>query len=463
MKEFLLLSIFVSFFLYSFSIKSNPLQSKGWKAGVSKVIITPKQSIWMAGYAARDHASEGTLHDIWAKALALEDASGNRSVLITTDLVAVPKSFSDKLRDKLAEKYDLSRAQILLNCSHTHSGPVLQDALTDIYPLDEQQLELIKEYTMLLENQIINLVGEALADLEPVTLYSQNGVARFQVNRRNNNEALLSQQTELKGPNDYAVPVIKVANENGDIKAIAFGYACHPTVLSFYQWSGDYVGFAQIALEKKYPGATALFFQGAGADQNPLPRRTVALAQQYGETLAASVERVLNEDMQELSPELSTNYTEIDLSLNGPPSKEVLTKMVAEAPSYQKRWAERILGKMNQGEPFRTSYPYPLQIWQLGEQVMFSLGGELVVEYAIQLKRLFGHNIFVLGYSNDVMSYIPSARILEEGGYEGAGAQMVFGLPGTWGSDTETKIINGMVQLAAEAGLTQVQTKLSGQ
>jgi hypothetical protein len=186
----------------------------------------------------------------------------------------------------------------------------------------------------------------------------------------------------------------------------------------------------------------------------------VALAQQYGETLAAAVERVLNEEMQKLSPELSTAYTEIDLSLNGPPGKEVLTKMAEEAPSYQKRWAERMLGKMNRGESFQTSYPYPLQVWQLGEQVIFSLGGELVVEYAIQLKRIFGQNIFVLGYSNDVMSYIPSARILQEGGYEGADAQMVFGLPGTWASDIESKIIHGMVQLAEEAGLAKAKSSV---
>src|SRR5690606_39897908 len=68
-------------------------------------------------------------------------------------------------------------------------------------------------------------------------------------------------------------------------------------------WSGDYVGFAQIALEKAYPGTTALFFQGAGGDQNPLPRRTVALAEQYGNTLAAAVERVVKEEMRPLSPQ----------------------------------------------------------------------------------------------------------------------------------------------------------------
>ena len=462
MKAFLLLFGFASFFiLNAIYAQDTQLQPKAWKAGVAKVVITPKQSLWLAGYAARDHPAEGTLHDLWAKALAVEDASGKRAVLVTTDLLGIPKKLSDRMRDRLKDEYDLSRAQILLNSSHTHTGPVLQDALSDIYPLDGEQLKAIAQYAADVENKIVDLVGEALGALEPVKIYAQNGVARFQVNRRNNNEALLHKQTELKGPNDYAVPVIKVVDEAGEVKAIAFGYACHPTVLSFYQWSGDYPGFAQIALENRYPGATALFFQGAGADQNPLPRRTVALAQQYGHTLAASVESVLNEEMQELSPQLSTAYAEIDLSLNHPPGREVLTKMVEEAPSYQKRWAERMLGKMNRGEPFPTSYPYPLQVWQLGDQAIFSLGGELVIEYAIQLKQIFGPAIFVLGYSNDVMAYIPSARILQEGGYEGASSQMVYGLPGTWASDIESKIIHGMVQLAEEAGLAKVKSSVS--
>lgn len=459
MRRFLLFFVFTACCILS--LQTAQAQSETWKAGVAKTVITPEESLWMAGYAARNRPAEDILHDIWAKALAVEDASGTRVLLITADLLGMPKKLSDRIRDRLKDAYDLSRAQVLLNSSHTHTGPVLEDALYDIYPLDEAQLKAVSKYSADLEDKIVDLAGEALASLAPAKIYTQNGVARFQVNRRNNDEASLHIQTALNGPNDYAVPVIKVVNEAGEITAIAFGYACHPTVLSSYQWSGDYPGFAQIALEKKYPGATALFFQGAGADQNPLPRRTVPLAQQYGQMLAASVERVLNEDMKELSPQLSTAYAEVDLSLNDPPGKEVLTRMAEEAPSYQKRWAERMLDKMNREETFQTSYPYPLQVWRLGDQAIFSLGGELVVAYAIQLKQIFGTDIFVLGYSNDVMAYIPSAQILREGGYEGASSQMVYGLPGTWTPDIESKIIHEMVQVAQEAGLAKMKSSTS--
>src|SRR5690554_4763731 len=242
----------------------------GWKAGTAKVVITPEKPIWMAGFASRTHPAEGKLHDIWVKALALEDASGKQVVLVTADLLGFPKNISDEIREKLEEKHNLSKAQIILNSSHTHSAPVLRDALSDIYPLNDEAIQEISDYSDWLVEQVVGLVGNALQSLQPAEIHVGNGVARFQVNRRNNNAATLDRVSELNGPSDYAVPVIKVTDLSGEVQAIAFGYACHPTVLSGYDWSGDYPGFAQLEIEKLYPGATALFFQGGGADQNPL-------------------------------------------------------------------------------------------------------------------------------------------------------------------------------------------------
>jgi hypothetical protein len=204
---------------YSPDVHAQPDTVAGWKAGVARVAITPEQPMWMAGYAARDHASEGTMHDLWAKALAMEDASGRQAILVTTDLLGFPKGLSDRIRDRLEEKFGLSRAQIILNSSHTHSGPVLENSLVDIYPLDAEQSGKIALYTQRLEEQVLALVGDALEALAPAQLYAANGVTRFQVNRRNNSAATLERQTALLGPNDYAVPVIRVENEAGALMA----------------------------------------------------------------------------------------------------------------------------------------------------------------------------------------------------------------------------------------------------
>ena len=228
MKKLIFLPIFLSFLtIYS-------LFAGEWKAGVSSTMITPEQPMWLAGYAARTHPSVGTMHDLWAKALVLEDENGEQAVLITTDLLEFPKKLSDQIRDNLEDQFNLSRAQIILSSSHTHSAPVLSGALYDIYPLDSEQLEKIDQYSAKLADQIVELVGKAFSSMQPVKLYSQNGVVRFQVNRRNNPAGTLTRQTELNGPNDYAVPVIKVMDEAGKLMAVAFGYACHPTVLDGY-------------------------------------------------------------------------------------------------------------------------------------------------------------------------------------------------------------------------------------
>lgn len=415
--------------------------------------------MWMAGYASRVHQSEGTLHDLWAKALALEDANGKQAVLVSVDLVGIPKKISERIRDQLESRFHLSRSQIILNSSHTHSGPVLEDALSSIYQLDAQQLIDVKQYSDKLITQIVTLVQDALSAMEPVRLYSENGVTNFQVNRRNNDEFSLPEQTELKGPNDYAVPVIKVERMTGDLLAIAFGYACHNTVLNGYEWSGDYAGFAQLELEKQYPGVTALFFQGAGGDQNPLPRRTVALAQLYGKTLATAVGKVLNEDMHELSPVLSTVYSEIKLPLTTPPTENELAKIAEESTDFTKQCAEFLLKKMRSGELLERTYDYPLQVWQIGDQPIVIMGGEVVIEYAIKLKRIFGNKLFVLGYSNDVMAYIPSTIILNEGGYEGDSSQMVYGLPSKWEENIEKLILEEVMRLADQAGLSKKNSK----
>lgn len=424
-----------------------------WKAGLARVKITPEENMWMAGYAFRDHPSEGTLTDLWAKALLLEDAKGKRAVMISVDLVAIRQVISEPVRNRIEKQFGLDRSQILINASHTHSGPETRSA-PYIFTLEKKELDKIDRYAKKLEDQLVNLVGEALKNLKPASISSENGQSRFQVNRRNNDESKLALQTELKGPNDFAVPVIKVTNNNGKIIAIAFGYACHNTVLNTYDWSSDYAGYAQLELEKRYPGATALFFQGAGADQNPLPRRTVALAQQYGETLAASVDRVLKEKMKPLSATLSLSYSEIDLKFEKPsPTSSELKAIMSDAsdtPDYLKANAKVLLYQLEKGEKLMNSYPYPVQVWKLGEQAIVTLGGEVLVGYANELKKIYGQEIFVFGYSNDVMAYIPTSTVWKEGGYEGTRSP-IFTTP--WASNIEDVIIREVDRLAKQIGV----------
>lgn len=423
--------LFAFFFLVIFSAASASQHigetNTAWKAGVASVNITPKEPVWMGGYAFRDRPAEGKITDLWAKALALEDANGHKAVIVTMDLHRIPKEVSDNIRHKLSEKLHLSRSQIILNASHTHTGPVFGNHNLFMYNLfaDSAEIKKVSDYAKFVETKIVNLVVEAFSRMKEVQLYSGNGIARFQVNRHTNAESALKRTTHLNGPNDYAVPVIKVVDGNNKMIAILFGYACHNTTLSVYKWSGDYAGFAQIELEKDFPGAIALFFQGAGGDQNPLPRGTIAKAEQYGKELAAAVSATISEEMKPLESRLSVTYSEINLPFaKQPPTKEELIQIINDSsvrayPAYLKRGAKYFLQILEKGGAIMSSYPwYPVQVWNVGGQTIFAFGGELTIGYAVELKRIFGQDIFVLGYSNDQMSYIPTAKMLDEGGYE---------------------------------------------
>lgn len=432
-----------------------------WKAGVSRAKITPEGTMWQAGYASRDQAATGVMHDLWIKVLALEDQQGHQALLITADIVGIPKSFTDRIRSQLKAAFNLTASQIIINSSHSHSGPIIFDSLHDFYGVsfDSTQENLIRAYTAKMEQHMLKATREALQSLTPARVFTGNGVTRFQVNRRNNPEASISELFEIKGPVDPSVPVIKVADLSGRLLSIVFGYACHATVLGGYEWSGDYPGFAQLELEKMYPDATAMFFQGAGGDQNPLPRRTVSLAKQYGKELAAAVESVLSEEMHKQPATLQTAYAEIDLPLSAPPDRKKLEELAAHNTDYTCVWAKRMLTDLNSQGKLNNAYPfYPVQLWKLGQQPLFSLGGEVVIDYAIKLKYMYGMDVFVMGYANDVMAYIPSLRVLHEGGYEGSRSQLYFpGMSANWDPSIESRIMSGMEKLAEEIGLEKAQ------
>lgn len=421
-----------------------------WKAGAAKIIITPDEYMLMAGYGGRDAPASAKLTDLWAKALILEDEKGERAAVITLDLVGVDRALSVAICKSLVEEHGLERRRISICTSHTHTGPAVGMNLAPLHYLvaNEAMQKQVDEYAIVLHQKVVKVVGEAIANLADSQLAWGNGHATFAVNRRENKpyDKVAQWRTEgvLKGPIDHDVPVLAVRDAEGKLTAVLFGYACHSTVLSFDQWSGDYPGFAQIELEKLYPDAVALFWAGCGADQNPLPRRTVERAKHYGRRLADAVDSVLiTSEMIPIEGELSTSYAEINLSLAELPTKEEITKDTDSSNRFVAARAKMLLEQLESG-PLSQTYPFPIGCWKIGKDVQFvSLGGEVVVDYAIRLKaELSGTKTWVAGYANDVMAYIPSRRVLAEGGYEGGGAMIYYGLPTVWAPEVEKAIID---------------------
>jgi hypothetical protein len=422
----------------------------GWRAGTAKVAITPGQPMWMSGYAARTKPSEGAVHDLWAKALAVQDPGGRKVLLVTLDLVGIDRDVSGRIRDVIRSRHGLTRDRIVLACSHTHCGPVVGTNLLTMYEIDDAERRRIADYTKGLEDAVVKVSDEALGRLAEARLSWANGRCDFAVNRRANREAdvpRLRDRLALQGPVDHDVPVLRVARPDGGLLAVVFGYACHCTVLSFNKFCGDYAGFAQAELEARHPGATAMFVAGCGADQNPIPRRTLELAERYGRQLAGDVEAVLAGPMRPIEKGVATAYEEIPLAFAAIPDREQIEKDTHDANFHIANRARHLLEVIAARGRLEPTYPYPVEVWKLDDLTWIFLGGEVVVDYSLRIKPNLGSSrTWVSAYCNDVMAYIPSRRVLKEGGYEGATAMIYYGQPSPWAETVEEAIIEAVVR-----------------
>lgn len=436
-----------------------PTRAETWKAGAASIVITPTEPMWMAGYGSRTAPSEGRETDLHAKALVLEDAAGKRGMILTLDLVGIDRIFSQKITETITRGHGIPREAVAICCSHTHSGPVLGRNLSSLHydALGPEEQAAIDRYADTFFAKISELTDEAIARLAPARIQWGSGKCTFAVNRRENKEPEVPANREagtLKGPNDHDVPVLSVRDEAGKVTAILFGYACHATVLSGQTWNADYPGYAQAVLEEKFPGAVALFWAGCGGDQNPVPRRELPLAQAYGADLAARVGDVLRAPMQELSPILYCSHEEVTMPLAALPTRAEIEANAASTNRFEVARARYQLRELEAKREIAKDYPYPVSLWNLGARIDFVfLGGEVVVDYALRLKReRRGMRTWVAGYSNDVMAYIPSLRVLREGGYEGGGSNVYYNLPGLWDESIEERIVAKVHEMGAVSG-----------
>jgi hypothetical protein len=271
------------------------------------------------------------------------------------------------------------------------------------------------------------------------------GLAGIAVNRRRVSDR------SLPGPVDHDVPLLVVRDASGGLMALMVGYACHATALNDYRIGPDWPGYARAALEKAHPGATALFVQGCGADSNSLPRKGEDLARMHGEVLAAAAEQALAGKGAALTGPLQTAFELVDVPFHDLATREELEKRAASPKPEIRGPAERMLGELKKNGKLPDRYPYPLQVWQFGSGLKFiALGGEVVVDYSLRLKKQYGfENTWVAGYNNDILAYIPSRRVLQEGGYEGREAMWYFGRPGGFGAAVEEIIIEKVANLVA--------------
>ena len=430
--------------------------SATWQAGAAKADITPTEPVPLAGYGGKTRMSQRVEHPIWLKALALKDDSGATSVLVTADLVGLSDKMVSIIAKAALEKHGIPRERLILNTSHNHSCPVTADVLWLYYEFTPEEAAVKDRYTAMVYAKYEEVIGKAIANLAPAELAFDQGLAGVAVNRRRSRGP---ESRALGGQVDQDVPVITV-KAGDDLKAIVFGYSCHTTALGGLSINGDYAGFAQLELEKSFPGSVAMFVQNCGGDANPLPRirgkdvEATELASMYGKVLAEAVRQVIAIKMSPLIGPIHAAMGETELSLQPGIPLEELKQRLPKLTGMPKREFEHFIRQYETlGSP-PDRVKYPIQVWRIGSDFQFiALTGETVVDYSLKFKAAYGwNNTWVCGYNNDLTSYVPSQRVLKEGGYEGVTGMFEYGHRAPYTETVEERITKKVEELVKATG-----------
>jgi hypothetical protein len=416
-----------------------------WKVGLAKVKITPTQPVFMAGYQSRNHPSEKVASDLYAKAMAIEDRNGKVAVVVTADLIWLRGQLCDAVHAALADKGGLKREQILFNASHIHTGPALT------LPSDKSEFggdsneqrdnQRNAEFTRNLQKQLIDLILAALQTRTPARLSWGQGVVHFPMNRREWTPRGVILGMNPRGPADRSVPVLRVDTPGGKLRAVLFGAATHNTTLgpNCYEICGDYAGFAQEYLEKALPGVQAMFLLGCAGDSDPYPNfhqeksvlKQMELARAHGRELSSEVDRVLAAgQLRPVRGPLQLAFGSTNLPLETPPPEQPKPPAAKE------------------GNP-PNQVKARVELWQFGKDLtLVALSGEVVVDYVGFVEKTLGPTqLWIAAYSNDVFGYLPSARLLSEGGYETRGMR-----GGRFAANAQDVLMAKVRELAAQVG-----------
>jgi putative membrane-bound dehydrogenase-like protein len=428
-----------------------------YKVGVASVDITPDHPIRLNGFGFRRAESEGVYQKIHAKALAIEDASGSPVILMAVDVLGIPADIYDEVARRLEKKTGLRKERLAITATHTHTGPMLSGANTTIFgtAIPKEHLANIDKYTPVFIDRLEAAALAALKDRKPARLEWGVGTATFAMNRRGKKEKI-----------DHDLPVLFVKDDKGAVRAVYLAYACHCVTLSHNKIGGDWAGFAAEALEEQFPGSTALIAIGGGADQNPTSGVTgdkVDVARSQGREIAAEVRRLSRNFLAPVAGTITARTKTVDLPLAEHPTRAQWEEKAKRMDAIGHH-ARLTLSRLDAGEKLPTKVAYPVQTWAFGDSLaMVHLAGELVVDYPLRLKReLDSRRVWVTGYANNAPCYIPSERVLKEGGYEGGGAMIYYDLPVPFAPGLEEKIVGAVKEQIGQSFASPIDTRRTG-
>ncbi len=411
-----------------------------YQVGVAAVDVTPDYPIRLRGYSGRVTESTGVVQRLWAKAMMIQSPQRQPALLITLDNCLVPAALRAHVAERLQRRVGLLPDRLSITATHTHNGPILAGMSETLYchPLPQEHREHIERYTKELIDKLEQVAISAFENSQPAHLGWARGNVAFARNRRTKG-----------GPVDHDLPALVVKDLAGRLRAVYLSYACHCTTLSHNRLSGDWAGYAQESIQRSFPGAIALVSVGCGADANPVrgggpPDEVAAM---HGREIGVEVGRLLQQELRPLKGPLNVMFSTVDLHLAPLPSRaewERRAQRDADRGGTVGFHARVHLDRLDRGEVIKTKVPLPVQTWKFGNSLaIVFLGGEVVVDYALRLKQeLDPQRVWINSYANDVPCYIPSERVLREGGYEGGGAMTFHDWAAPFRPGLEQKIVD---------------------
>jgi neutral ceramidase len=421
------------------------------RAGTALTDISPPAGIELAGYPHHPRHNRGIHDPLYAACLYLEDG-GSRLAIVTADILMISKRHVQAVRARVAERTGIPPDNLMIACSHTHSGPWASGRL-DLEAL-ERGLEPEQEYVQALQRKLVALVEQASGSL----FEAQVGVDKGYCGRE---QGVGGNRHHPQGIADPEVWVVGVQDPQGRWRACLVRYALHPTFLHSDNLlvSADYPGYLRRRLAESHPGMVFLFAQGASGNQSPRffrSGKTFAEAERVGVELAKAAENVLEGMEVEDAPSLSASSTETDLELRGlPPRGEAEARVAAAKAEWERlraaarppeeQWlaelellgAEDTLGYILQNEkgrrlPLRDdALPAEVQVLGIGDARLVGVQGELFAELGltIQYRSPFARTVVIELANGCLPGYAATARAYAEGGYE-AGTSLLSGRGG---------------------------------
>jgi neutral ceramidase len=431
-------------------------------AGVSVVEISPGQGIELAGYPHHPRYNKGIHDPLYAGCICLDDGT-TKIALVCMDLLMYSKKEVRAVREEISRLTPIPAANVMITCSHTHSGPWASGRL-DLEAL-EQGLTPDAKFMADLRHKLVSLVKEAwdgrfeaAVGVEKGFCGRESGVGG---NRRNPNETA-----------DPEVWVLAVKDSAGRIRGSMVKYSLHPTFLHSDNFlvSADYPGCIRKCLAEKKPGMAFLFAQGCSGNQSPRYFRsgkTYDEALRVGYAIGQEVTRVL--DAMEYSTEarLLARSEEIDVETRALPSVEEATRAAATTrAAWEKAKAEstverdiwnaelRFLGAEDtlgyvlvheRGDALslrQDELPAEVQVIGVGDARIVGLQGEVFVEFGITIQyRAPFDKTFVITLANGCLpGYACTARAYAQGGYE-TGASLLTGRSGEQLVDAAVRLL----------------------